>query len=426
MLKKIVILGGGNAAAQFLSYLTIPIGIILYNPNEVGQYGVFFAIVGLLSSISSMRQDRIILSLRKRHVPDYLRFLLLFEIVVSILLMLILKYIIESEDAFLISLTVLLFCVSQFQQSGLVSIGELVKVNLAKASQSISLVISQLLLIFIINDKALALKLSITISYIVSLLYLFKCNGAWFNLGKKQRYINVKIFITNWRVLLFTWPSTMLNVLSSNIPILLIDYFLGNKFSGVYSLATRAVQVPAALFSQAAMQIFISDIKNNLNQMSLKFRSSMSILNVTSIVYCIMIFLLILIMDYLSVLPEEWSDSLAVGVALLPWVSQVIKYSASQSYLLMLKLNSLELKFNVVLLLFRLAVLYVLLYLDFSFLYVCFIFSITSGVIWMCYGEIIKGKVKNESASFMYSFLNFTLVCVLSYFYVNFNTLGML
>lgn len=418
MVRKIILLGGGNALAQFLSYLTIPIGFFLYTPESVGQYGVFFATVSIVCSIVLMRQDRVLLKLNGRYLEKYSFFLFNLLLIFTVLISCFLLFFFELSDVILLSFCILMFSVSFVQQNMYIVKDKLIKVNAIKASQSFVLIATQLIFSYLINDKAYALKLSLLCSYVSSVFMgLNKQIFSYRNNGFRRCY---RIFTSNWRVLLYTWPSTNLNNLSANLPIVFIENYIGSVYAGYYSLASRAIQVPASLLIQSCSQIYQSTIKSK-RDLYIKFKFGLKFSFALSFIYIISIYIVCFFIIEKQWLLDEWIKSIYLIIFFLPWISQLIVYSPLQAFLVASKNNELELKFNLILMISRLLILYLMLEGGFDFFTICLAYSAFSAIAWFIYGEVIKNNIfksrLHTNLNILWMFIVFFFISYSEFFY---------
>ena len=257
--KNVFTLMFGTALAQVIPFLLSPIISRLYTPDSFGKYSLFMSISGILAILATGKYEMAIILPKYDKYAFHLVLLssiltLSFSLIILIILFP-LKFIFKFENLYFI-LPFVVFAIglnyvfdrfnNRIKNYKLMSIQRLIK-SIAESVVSISFAI------FLKNS--LGLIWGFAIGYICSNLVMIFINYKNF---KNLKYSKVILKTVSKKYINFpkyTLPHSLLNTLSSQIPIYLIPFFFTSNELGFYSFGLRMVQTPLSLISQSFFNV---------------------------------------------------------------------------------------------------------------------------------------------------------------------------
>ncbi len=267
----------GTTIAQAIPIAISPILTRLYTPEDFGVFALFISLVSIFGSIANGRYEFAIM-LPKKDEDAINIFALGFIINVALSLFLLLMVIVFHDLfisllnnkeislwLYLVPFSVFLigcFNLLNYYNNRLKNYKDLAKANVYKSvvtavvqlsigfikQSTIGLISGQIisqifantkLLRNIIKDKILLLKIS------------------------KVKMIAVANKYKDFPK--FNVPHAVMNTLSSNMPVLIINFFFGSTSTGFFAIANKVLLLPVGLFTSSFSQIFLQKITYNRN-----------------------------------------------------------------------------------------------------------------------------------------------------------------
>jgi O-antigen/teichoic acid export membrane protein len=263
------IFAGGTAAAMIFPLISAPILSRLYTPADFGAYAIYFAIVSILTVISSLCMQNAI-TLEEDFDGQYQALILscglttLFALALVIIIATIPQSYIgrvglstENHVERWLPLTVLIGGLSAAFYAWAVKnqrYKELGRNKLILAAVTAALQIG----IGFMNPGVMGFVIANLIGLTTSLLLLVRiCHHrrtarlAATNFGSLMEK-----FRRHYKLALWTLPATLVNTVSSNLPDLLIGRSFGTTQLGQYSLANRMINMPLSFVTTSAQEFF--------------------------------------------------------------------------------------------------------------------------------------------------------------------------
>ncbi len=330
----------GTVLSQALPIISSPLITRLYDTNQFGIFATYAAIVGILSSISSLRFE-LAINLAKSDFQSYLTsvlsiiFNLIFSIIVLILLILfeciILTALKIETDNFVYFIPISIFIIGIFRTINFIKNRDKCFKDLSKSKiiQSSGTVISQISFSQLLNNFGLIF--GGLCGQFISTLYLI----STFDL--KYYYKNFKslkfkaLFSTFTRYKKFAFyqtPSTLLESVSAQLPIFLLGYFYSPIIVGLFALSQRVIRMPimivAGSFGEVMRQKASEDYSSKGNARDTFLKVFKKLLLISLIPFIVLMIFSPSIFSF--VFGSEWHEAGVYARILTPifWMSFIV------------------------------------------------------------------------------------------------------
>ena len=268
-IKNISTLSGGTLLSQIILLISVPFLTRIFTPTELGVSAFFLAISTILSCFSTGKYDLAFFKPQNHIWVQNLFFgtilinfsLTFFLLLLSIPTFYFSQYYLEFNYNYTwFILTPILFLLNGLNTSFIsllnkkklytyISIGRILR-NLVLAVLTILLGIIYMDPIYIIVSHII----SMLILNSFSLYVLIKNKIFSFNFFNYKRIVILVKKFKNFP--LYTLPASFLNILSNQMPIIMLTTYFGSATSGVFSLVNRTMGMPSKLISSATAEVF--------------------------------------------------------------------------------------------------------------------------------------------------------------------------
>ena len=386
MFKNIIKLLTGNALAQALVFLSLPLITRLYSPESYGLYASIVALITILTVLGTLKLEFAIIVKAKSLIKHLLGFLLYWNVFIwlifALLFFIYTNYIqLQSYHTFFL----LLFCTLSssifFILSAFLNRNE--KYGLmgtSKLLQSCVIVIMQIGLGLLVPTTD-ALLFAFGLSFMVASLVIFFLNRSEIDFNFSASY-KLKYILTCKDYLLFQAPASIVNALTQNSFIFFIIFFYGAAVGGVYALAHRLLLAPSALIGKSIREVFVkkaNEYKNDREKLKKIFVSTTNkLLKLSLPLYSFAaIFAYIL---FPQIFGGDWDGVAVVFPILCFWGVLLFVNSPSTAMIYVLELQKFSLIYEVLSILIRLLSSLLIHYLFDCYIYTIFCFSIISAL----------------------------------------------
>ena len=364
-LKNVITLLSGTVLAQAIPILISPILTRIYSPDEIGVYVIFFSTVNILTIITSGRLEQaILISKYKKDSYTTLKLAILFSFAVCfiayITLLLFKNSIIDflglqsiNNAIFLLPITSLFLSMFQIYNYWLNRNDKYLTISKGKIVQSTTTAFIHITVSLL---NSLGLVLGRVFGVIISTIFLF--------LSSKK--ISPKLFpieINNIndalqqhkKFPLYSMPNSLLNSVSNNLPLYMLESFYSSKVTGYYSWSVRIIQAPMGMLTSSIQQVFFrksSELHNkgeNLYKLTIIMYKRLFLIGIVP--YLILFFLAPDIFSF--IFGKEWKIAGEFTTYLVPWFFIAFLNSPITSILLILGKQRLHLFYEIILLIFR-------------------------------------------------------------------------
>ncbi len=368
LIKNTLFLTVATISAQLISVAVSPILSRLYSPEDFGVLGRLVAFTSIFVGISTLKYNMaVVLSKSSKETKHLINWSEFFIIISSILAVPIYAIIYPTSDIYiLISVFLIIFLNSNLYlfSSIYTRYKKFKKLSYAKVINRLSSAVFQILFGFILKNF-----FGLIIGLIVGLITFFGyCSRkvstfSFIKIFKFNKYAFKEaqpILKKHYRFPLFTTPQVLLNTLSQNTPILMMDFFFGNSVIGFYWFAYRILQIPIVAISNSVRQTFFqksSRIDSNKDLLSFLIKSTGVLIILGFPFLVIGFFTLPSLFEF--IFGSEWVVAGEYAKWLLPWIFLLFINAPSISLITVINLQKSVLIFDACLLVMRIIAVYI-------------------------------------------------------------------
>lgn len=407
--KNVLTLLTGTTFAQALPIIVSPILTRLYTPDEFGEFGLFIAVLGVLSVLACMRYDLAIALPLKSQAAINLLALSIFIATIFSLILLVITLLINAmvnlsginfpltTIIWLLPFAVLLTGVFQALLNWNIRTKRFKVIAATQYFRSTTIVSGQIGAGFVINNS-LTLMISQLAGQAIAVIIMFK--NSLVDIMKHKKYINKKSMkeqlIKYKKFPIFYSLSALLNTASVQLPLFMLVFFFNPVVVGFYTLANRVLAAPISIIGTAIAQPYLQKAteehrENRLDEFSLKiFKTLLSIGLVPIILVSIIAPELFEI-----IFGAEWGRAGLYVQLISVWLLFVFISSPLSHIFTILELQKESLYFNIALFLSRIIVLTIG-GLTGNDLFAIALFGVTGALLWLIQILWLLGKTGVE------------------------------
>ena len=270
-LHGVAVLTGGTVMGQVLVIIASPILTRLYSPEDFGLLAVFSATISMISIVASLHYELAIpLPADDGEALDLLSLSLTIVILLSILLSILCAFFgsqfvsllnASKLKPFIWFFPVSLLGVGTYQFLSYWAIRKkafalTAKTKLAQSFGQISAQVG----IGLIQPGALGLLIGQLVGQIAGVSSLARFAGkSWGDNSKIVSLAGMKMVAGKYRRFpLFASWSSLINLMSTQMPVLMLSYYFGGVITGLYALGYRILQLPMRFVGQSISQVYFS------------------------------------------------------------------------------------------------------------------------------------------------------------------------
>ena len=278
--RGFMLLFGGNAIAQAIALITVPITARLFGPENFGELALITSTISIMASISSFCYERAIVLPSKDEDAATLLILSFTVMVLFCLVMLLISIYCQSKYSYglnervfrwatLVPLGIFLFGSQKILQFWLIRIDSIKTIAAANIGNTIVSAFIKIAFGFIIGTYTSGLILGYFIGAFIALAILFSNLTALRRIKKCLKNLSIKrllqLSIKYKQFPLFSTSNVFLNMFSRNINVYLITMLFTASVVGYYSMSLRILQQPIQVFSMSLQNVYFrkaaSDIR---------------------------------------------------------------------------------------------------------------------------------------------------------------------
>ncbi|XXM72950.1 lipopolysaccharide biosynthesis protein [Lysinibacillus sphaericus] len=394
-LSNVVTILGGTTSAQIIPIIASPLLTRIFSPADFGDYGLFIAIIGVFSVISSLKYDQAInLPKSNKNAINVLVLSLSITVILSLVVLILAiifysplsKFIFNKNILQILWLLPLSIFISGIYQVLLnwsirnEGFSTIAKSQLYKASTT---VLGQVGGGLIISVSFILMFFQLLGQVAGSLKIFFHQKN---NLKKNLKYVSkkniIKQLIRYKNFPLFYSSSALLNTLSVQLPLFILAIFFSSTTVGYYTLAHRILASPISIIGTAVAQPFlqkgVENFRNNkLGEFSLAIFRLLLSLGLTP-----MIILALIAPELFSyIFGEEWVKAGLYVQLIAGWLLFVFISSPLSHIFTIMELQKENLYFNLIIFISRIFVLMIGGLLGNDILTIA-LFGLTGVIIW--------------------------------------------
>jgi len=395
LIKNSATLLSANAISQGIAFAVLPVIARLYTPDELGILALFLGIEGLLSVIANGKYDSaIVLSKNKSMAANTFNLCFLINVVFSLLILIvlllgshpilsILHY--ESLEGVIYYLPFFVFIVAFAQAS----------IFWFNYNKRFALTARYTLWQGLINNGLKVssgfLKAGLTglvwanlSSHFISILSCFTRKETLkqlFRFNKKEILVAAS---EHRKFPLYTLPHTFINMVSGNLPILLLSGYFGMAEIGLFSMGITIGFRPINLLSSSLDQVISQSMAERVNKLepiwTILIQSIKKILLVVTPLFILAFFLAPLVLRYF--LGERWEQSALYIQIMIPWLIISLFTASLSSIPSIFGKQRIALIIEIIYIVARLIALIIGIYIQ-NFVWAIILFSFVSAVVLM-------------------------------------------
>jgi Membrane protein involved in the export of O-antigen and teichoic acid len=395
LIKNSATLLSANAISQGIAFAVLPVIARLYSPDELGILALFLGIEGLLSVIANGKYDSaIVLSKSKSMAANTFNLCFLINAVFSLLILIVLllgshsilsmlHY--ESLEGVIYYLPFFVFIVAFAQAS----------IFWFNYNKRFALTARYTLWQGLINNglkvgsgflKAglMGLVWANLSSHFISILSCFTRKETWnqlFHFNKKEILAAAS---EHRKFPLYTLPHTFINMVSGNLPILLLSGYFGMAEIGLFSMGITIGFRPINLLSSSLDQVISQSMAERVNKLepiwTILIQSIKKILLVVTPLFILAFFLSPLVLRYF--LGERWEQSALYIQIMIPWLIISLFTASLSSIPPIFGKQRIALIIEIIYIVARLISLIIGIYIQ-NFVWAIILFSFVSAVVLM-------------------------------------------
>lgn len=395
LIKNSATLLSANAISQGIAFAVLPVIARLYSPDELGILALFLGIEGLLSVIANGKYDSaIVLSKSKSMAANTFNLCFLINAVFSLLILIVLllgshsilsmlHY--ESLEGVIYYLPFFVFIVAFAQAS----------IFWFNYNKRFALTARYTLWQGLINNglkvgsgflKAglMGLVWANLSSHFISILSCFTRKETWnqlFHFNKKEILVAAS---EHRKFPLYTLPHTFINMVSGNLPILLLSGYFGMAEIGLFSMGITIGFRPINLLSSSLDQVISQSMAERINKQepiwTSLIQSIKKILLIVTPLFILAFFLSPLVLRYF--LGERWEQSALYIQIMIPWLIISLFTASLSSIPPIFGKQRIALIIEIIYIVARLISLIIGIYIQ-NFVWAIILFSFVSAVVLM-------------------------------------------
>lgn len=283
IVRNVVIMATGTAAAQALTMILSPIITRMYGPDAYGLMGVFMAIVGIVSPIAALTYPiAIVLPKSDNEARGLIRLSLYITVGITVAAAFILLLFNQSvirlfglEEVasflYLIPLVILFSGLSQVIEQWLIRTEQFSITAKVTFYQVLMLQVSKVG-IGIFNPVAAVLvtlsALGNGMKALMLILFTRRSDGGRLIIAKRhEKKIPIKELAKKHKDFpIYRAPQVLINAISQGLPVLLFSSFFGPAAAGFYAIGRSVLGIPAQLIGKSVGDVFYPRISEAANK----------------------------------------------------------------------------------------------------------------------------------------------------------------
>lgn len=270
--KSAFTLAGGTAVSQLIPIVSLPVITRIYNPLEIGQYSLYYTIAGLFIVVVFLKYDAAIVLPPKKQESQafaivHLSFLLL--ILFSFALLVFVHFfhanlgkLIQTESIvpsflYFISFTIFFYGLFSLNVAYLVRSRSFKLLSFSKILYSTLFASLQILFGFL-GAGTFGMIIANLMAYAFASVFILKKKTLEvFSKVKSYSFASIFSVAVKYKEFpIIDLPTTLLNVLTNQIPVMFVSSKYGIEFYGYYMLSYKVLMAPSGLISRSVLDVF--------------------------------------------------------------------------------------------------------------------------------------------------------------------------
>ena len=261
--RNVLTLVTGTSIANVIPIIIMPVLTRLWSPNDFGMFAIYMALVGILGTLSAGRLDMaLILPKKNKDAVGMLIIGLVLSIIFVLLLYLVIfildqvlsisKFSVESWHYFLpigvflyVSYSMMISWHNRNKNYKLMAQSRVIQSSTISFAQIFTGLVTKFNFGLIFSDL---------IGRLLSIIFIIKGTGLL--KIKIKKINNIKLLKRYKKFPLIEAPASFINVLSHQLPIIVLPLIFSPVVAGLYFLVIRVLMMPTSLISSAMLEVF--------------------------------------------------------------------------------------------------------------------------------------------------------------------------
>ena len=269
--KAVSLIGSGAVLAQLINLLAMPILTRIYSPSDFGILAIYLAIVTSVSPLASGKYEIAIVieNLQKNSIQIlFLAFWVTFCVFLGSSLLIfffgdLIKNLMNAESLgywlYLVPISIMLVGLVNAINYLSNHLSEYQVIAKSKILMALVVVLSSIALG--LSDLEQGLIISNILGFFSILIWLFFYYRKIFNIKNFGWNKNKKALALKYKsLLLYNAPSSLLDGLTSALPVLILTIYFSEEIVGIYALVIRLSMAPLGIISYAISQVNLKKV----------------------------------------------------------------------------------------------------------------------------------------------------------------------
>lgn len=372
-IKNILTLLSGSVLGQAIVYLSVPILTRLFFEEAFGLLALYSSSVLILKSLATLRYElSILLPKRDKDAINLLAFNVIIVAIISLLLFIIVVFFrksiisilgIQEIGYFIYFVPVSIFFVGNIAAFSYWNnrMNSFKNISVGLVVKSVTMSSSQLSTGFI-SLNSVGLVPGMILGQLANMVVVVKLSFK--DILKFKKFISIKrmLFLASKYkdIPIFNMILSFTNILSNEMPVLLITRYFGLNPAGIYGLAIKVAKAPPGMIGQSITQVFFnkaSKVYNEGGNLLKLIKETYKNLFFTALVIFIPLFGISFFIDF--IFGENWTEVGLYVRVLIPWLFIGFLSSPVSSLIVILNKQKVILFFDLLLLISRFLVIYI-------------------------------------------------------------------
>lgn len=260
-INKMGVISLSSAVGMLLTFISLPYLTKIYSVDDFGHYGLLLAIIGFISSFSTLRLEQAIYMSDDKKEKSVCSLMIVSSLILIFISSGFLCFFLDLSQIAPILLSSLTFVMYQLSYAVFLRRKNeyiCAAINIFKV---LTLLIPQVVLFNYIDNYTLVD--SFIVQFIIVIIPFF----IFYILFVSEFNVELSVMDEYSDLIKYNLPQSILSNFSNNMPYYIFSIFMPVSFIGVYSIADKFIKAPVLLLTQVYRQTLIRDYSrsNDIN-----------------------------------------------------------------------------------------------------------------------------------------------------------------
>lgn len=378
--RKVIFLIVHFGAAQLILMIATPWFTRLYTPSDFAYFGYIITFSTIILPLSSFQYEYAIQLIHNQKIIDLLTKLCIIIVILMTITSFVVSKIIQQlchifsiNNLMIVSACIIISLqgILQIYSMRLIANAQVEKIGIGKIIQNLVMICIQILVAYYFTHSSMLLLTGLMAGLLINVIYsqkiVYRDSSTKKGYNKLTRTKIFYILKRYYQLPLYSSLASLIESVSTFMPILLIGPLYGKNALGVYFLIYRIFSAPITLMNTAVSRVMLKELGDRVKgdeQILDLFKKTSMILFGIAICY---MFLMKAIANYVPVIfGQSWSEGGSVLNILAPVLSISVCISPLSSVFILLRRNKIDLIWQAIYLLSTIFIFYVCRTMSFS------------------------------------------------------------